>query len=269
MMGSFEETKKGSIQMCKFLESRIGTDRGYTIPTISWVGKEDQEILICVRGFGGGRYSTIVERIAQSLKPMGIGVFSFTWPAHGISDASGDMLTVENCLADMEDVVRFLKEEYPGKALSCFATSFGGFMAVVYHQKYPEEFEKIILRSPAVQMAGIIYHFMTPELREAYFAGEKLNFSFDENPLILGREYYDSLLRYPVFEMQVARPGKFTIIQGDADEIVPPEDVRAFAERNGIPILWAQGADHQYTNPGGQETVLDYTRQLMKSGRHN
>ena len=49
----------------------------------------------------------------------------------------------------------------------------------------------------------------------------------------------------------------------DADEIVPPSDVREFAEKNGIPVLWAAGADHQYTNPGGIQTVLAYTTQVM------
>ena len=249
--------------MYTFTEDRLKTGRGYSIPVISWITQEDERILLCVRGFGGGRYSGVVERIANNLKPSGTGTFSFTWPAHGISDASGDMLTVENCLADLEDVVRTLKDQYPDKKLSCFATSFGGYMAVLYHQKHPDEFEKIILRSPAVQMADIIDHFMNEEQRAAYFAGEKLDFGFGEISLVLGREYYDSLRRYPVEQMQLKVPEKFAIIQGDADEVVPPEHVRRFAQKNGIPIHWVEGADHQYTIPGGVEAVLTLTHQLL------
>ena len=249
--------------MSTYTEGSLSTSRGYHISTLSWIREDDREILLCVRGFGGGAYSTVVEKIALEMKPCKIGTFSFTWPAHGNSDASGDMLTVENCLADMEDVVSYLKEQYPEKKLSCFATSFGGFMTVVYHQKYPEEFRKIILRSPAVRMAEVIMSFMSEDQKKAYFAGEKLNFGFGDNPLILGKNYYESLLEFPVAQMQVKIPSKFTIIQGDADEIVPPSDVREFAEKNGIPVLWAAGADHQYTNPGGIQTVLDYTTQLM------
>ena len=249
--------------MESYREITLSTDRGYHIPAISWIEEDDREILICVRGFGGGRFSSVVEWIAQAVKPYGIGTFSFTWPAHGDSDASGDMLTVPNCLGDLEDVVNYLKKEYPGRILSCFATSFGGYMTVVFHQKYPEEFRKIILRSPAVCMAEVIMSFMSEEQRKAYFAGEKLNFGFGDNPLVLGKNYYESLLEYPVAQMKVKRPEKFTIIQGDADEIVPPSDVREFAEKNGIPVLWAAGADHQYTNPGGIQTVLAYTTQVM------
>ena len=249
--------------MSTYTEGSLSTSRGYHISTLSWIREDDREILLCVRGFGGGAYSTVVEKIALEMKPCKIGTFSFTWPAHGNSDASGDMLTVENCLADMEDVVSYLKEQYPEKKLSCFATSFGGFMTVVYHQKYPEEFRKIILRSPAVRMAEVIMSFMSEDQKKAYFAGEKLNFGFGDNPLVLGKNYYESLLEYPVAQMKVKRPEKFIIIQGDADEIVPPSDVREFAEKNGIPVLWAAGADHQYTNPGGIQTVLDYTTQLM------
>ena len=249
--------------MRTYTEGSLSTSRGYHIPTLSWIQEDDREILLCVRGFGGGAYSTVVEKIALEMKPCKIGTFSFTWPAHGNSDASGDMLTVENCLADMEDAVSHLKSLYPDRKLSCFATSFGGFMTAVYHQKHPEEFEKIILRSPAVRMADIIMHFMNEEQRAAYLAGEKLNFGFGDNPLILGRDYYESLLRYPVFQTQLRQPDKFSIIQGDADEIVPPADVRDYAARNKIPVFWAEGADHQYTNPGGLDAVLTFTKQIM------
>lgn len=249
--------------MTSYTEISLDTPRGYHIPSLSWIEETDREILLCVRGFGGGRFSSVVEGIAHLLAPRGIGTFSFTWPAHGDSDASGDMLTVENCLADLEDVVGYLKNRYPGKNLSCFATSFGGYMAVVYHQRHPEEFGKIILRSPAVGMAQILLRFMTKEQKSAFLAGEKLDFGFGENSLVLGRSYYDSLLRHPVPEMQVRVPEKFAIIQGDADEIVPPSDVRRFAERNQIPVYWVKGADHQYTNPDGLQAVFAYTKQLM------
>ncbi len=249
--------------MDTYKEMMLPTDRGYHIPALSWADEGDTEILLCVRGFGGGSHSTVVEMIAEEMKKNGIGTYSFTWPAHGDSDASGDMLTVENCLKDMEDVVRELKRLYPEKRLSCFATSFGGYMAAVYHQEHPEDFRKIILRSPAVKMADILLNFMTEEQKKAYFSGEKLNFGFGDDPLMLGKNYYESLLRFPVAGMQLCRPEKFTIIQGDADEIVPPDDVRAFSDKNKISVHWVQGADHQYTNPGGLKAVLALTVQEM------
>ena len=64
--------------------------------------------------------------------------------------------------------------------------------------------------------------------------------------------------------MIVSRPERFTIIQGDADEIVSPADVRAFADRNEIPIHWVHVADHQYTNPGGLQAVLAATAEIIK-----
>ncbi len=247
------------MMMALFTENMIETGRGYHIPAISWVEDTDREILLCVRGFGGGAYSTVVELIAQEMRKMGIGTFSFTWPGHGNSDASGDMLTVENCLADMEDVMAYLKALYPGRVFNCFATSFGGYMAVLYHQQHPEAFRKIILRSPAVRMADVLLDFMNEDQKKDFFAGEKLDFGFADHSLILGKAYYESLLKYPVYDMIVSRPDRFTIIQGDADEIVSPADVQAFADKNGITLRWVHGADHQYTNPGGLQAVLDHT----------
>lgn len=255
--------QKGYI-MPVYTENMLVTGRGYHIPTISRITDTDREILLCVRGFGGGAYSTVVELIAREMKKIGVGTFSFTWPAHGNSDASGDMLTVENCLADMEDVMGELKSLYPDKSFSCFATSFGGYMAVLYHQKYPDDFRKIILRSPAVKMADVLLDFMNEAQREDFFAGEKLDFGFADHSLILGKNYYESLLKYPVYDMIVNRPDKFVIIQGDADEIVSPVDVRTFAVNNGIPVHWVSGADHQYTNPGGLLEVLAATAGIMR-----
>ncbi len=250
--------------MPAFTETMLDTGRGYHIPALSWISETDREILLCVRGFGGGAYSTVVELIAREMKKIGIGTFSFTWPAHGHSDASGDMLTVENCLADMEDVMGELKRLYPDKSFSCFATSFGGYMTVLYHQKYPEAFRKIILRSPAVKMADVLLDFMNDAQREAFFTGKKLDFGFDAHSLILGKKYYESLLNHPVYDMIVNRPDRFVIIQGDADEIVSPADVRTFAAKNGIPVRWVSGADHQYTNPGGLMAVLSATAEIMR-----
>ena len=252
-----------------YTETMLDTGRGYHIPTISRIADTDREILLCVRGFGGGAYSTVVELIAREMKKIGIGTFSFTWPAHGNSDASGDMLTVENCLADMEDVMGELKSLYPDKSFSCFATSFGGYMAVLYHQKYPDEFRKIILRSPAVKMADVLLDFMNESQRVDFFAGEKLDFGFADHSLILGKKYYESLLNHPVYDMIVNRPDKFEIIQGDADEIVSPADVRTFAAKNGIPVRWVSGADHQYTNPGGLMAVLAASAGIMRSSRED
>ena len=251
--------------MISFEERKIKTNRGYHIPTLSWISSDDQELLLCVRGFGGGSYSTVVELIAREMKKLGIGTYSFTWPAHGESDASGDDLTVENCMADMEDVMDELRRLYPGKKISCFATSFGGYMTVLYHQKHPEDFEKIILRSPAVKMADTLLNFMDEAQKKAFFASEKLDFGFADHSLILGKAYYESLCTHPVADQRLVGPGRFAIIQGDADKIVSPDDVRAFADLNGIPVLWVQGADHQYTNPGGVQTVLDLTGKIMKA----
>lgn len=250
--------------MSALTETMLETGRGYHIPALSWIKDSDREILLCVRGFGGGAYSTVVELIAGEMSKNGIGTYSFTWPAHGNSDASGDMLTVENCLSDMEDVMGQLKKRYPDKSFSCFATSFGGYMALLYHQKYPEAFRKIILRSPAVKMADVLLDFMNETQREAFFAGEKMDFGFAEHSLILGKKYYESLLKHPVYDIMVSRPELFAIIQGDADEIVSPADVRAFADRNGIPAHWVHGADHQYTNPGGLQAVLAATAEIIK-----
>ena len=249
--------------MSIFKEEKWNSPNGYHISMLSCVEETDESILLCVRGFGGGKYSLIIEEIAETIKPAGAGTISFTWPAHGDSDADGDMLLFDNCMRDLETVVSRIRRQWPQKKLYCLATSFGGYMTVHYHSRHPEEFAHIILRSPAVQMADVVWSFLDEDQKRRAQSGEKLDFGFGENVLRLGISFYDSLKAHPIEDAAVAVPEKFSIIQGDQDEVVPPEDVRIFAEHNHIPIWWVEGADHQYRNPGGKEQVIAYIRQFF------
>ena len=70
-----------------------------------------------------------------------------------------------------------VKKEYEGP-IWCFASSFGGYLAALYHQRHPEAFEKIMLRSPALKMDQALTANMKPDKLERFMKGEKVALDF-------------------------------------------------------------------------------------------
>lgn len=238
----------------------LKTDRGYEIPCLDGSIPEQRAIIICLHGFGGSKRSSKIERLHEVMTRENVGTFTFDWPAHGESRAEFADLTVENCLSDLEDVYGFVKKEFD-VPIWCFATSFGGYLAVLYIQRHPENFEKVMLRSPALKMAQIMRGFMNEEQFSMFMDGAPMDFGFDQ-PLILKRDAYDDLCAHDAFTATLDHPERMMIIHGDKDDVVPPEDSKLFAERSGIKLRFLEGANHMYERPGDTEWVMDRAKEL-------
>ena len=59
------------------------------------------------------------------------------------------------------------------------------------------------------------------------------------------------------FAYDFLREKHVLIVQGTADEVVPYEAVRGFADRNGLRILSVEGADHRFLDPAKMDIVLN------------
>ena len=228
--------------------------------------------LLCLHGFAGDKYSTVIEAVAKDRCRAGFRCVTFDWPGHGDSTADSSMLTIENCLADLDAVVKHLR---PAAAavpsgstpapLFCFATSFGGYLAMLDYRRHPEHFDRILLRSPALRMGKVLRSFLDEDHMRRFRDGEALNFGFDR-PLFL---HYDFLsdLETPDHDafLPLAGIGRspIAIIHGDADDVVPVTDSLRFAEDNHLPIRIVKGADHRYKKPGELEQIIEFAAEIF------
>ena len=146
---------------------------GGTIPVIWNVRKEHKLVLLCLHGFGGDKDSSVIAALMKGLDEDGVGVVTFDWSAHVDS-----MLTVENCLTDLDICVKVIRQ-ITGKKISCFATSFGGYLATLYRIAYPDAFLHLILRSPALKMAEVYRSLLTDEVYERLMQGGKIVQGFE------------------------------------------------------------------------------------------
>ena len=104
-------------------------------------------------------------------------------------------------------------------------------------------------------MGKVMQSFMDHDQLRRFLSGEKLNFGFDQ-PLILARDFYDDVCRYDAYFKKPLYPEKIFIIQGDIDEVVPPEHTIEFARRYGIRLYLLRGADHTYSHPGNVDELM-------------
>ena len=248
-------------------EYSIPGPNGYDIPVTANVCGEHHAVLLCLHGFGGSKRSPKIAALAAGLDADGIGVAAFDWPAHGDSAAPDAALTVENCLRDLDAVIGHIRGRWP-IPMSCFATSYGGYLAALYRNARHDAFDRLVLRSPALRLARTFIGFFSDAERERFLAGEPSAQGFDR-VMRLTVSFYDSLLRHDAFAMPVTAPERVLILQGDRDDVVLPDDTAAYAERNHIRVVWFPGSDHRYGQPGDMETIVSATRAFLTDGAVN
>lgn len=235
---------------------------GYHIHCYDNMLPEQKAVMICLHGFAGDKNSSVIARVTESLKENGIGTFVLEWPAHGESDADFKQLRVENCIADLQVVIQHVKNHFPGP-LYCFATSFGGYLAMYYHVNHPDAFQKIILRSPALNMGDVFLGLKPADIRERLEHGETLDFGF-EQPLMVSIDLYHDFKEHDIFHAQVENRNRILVIHGDMDEDVPTADSEDFCARNKIALHIIKGCDHRYKNPGEVEEVIEVVQKFLK-----
>ena len=239
----------------------LKSENGYHISCYDHMFARQRAVMVCLHGFAGDKNSSVIARLTEYIQSYGIGTFVFDWPAHGESDANYQDLRVEHCLADLDTVIKYIRDRFNGP-LYCFATSFGGYLAAAYHLAHPDTFDKIILRSPALNMGEVFLSLKPLEIRQALEEGQVLDFGF-EQPLLVSIDLYHDVKKHDIFKEKVKSPEKILVIHGDLDEDVPLSDSEEFCERNGITLHVIQGCDHRYKNPGEVEEVLQLTGDFL------
>lgn len=216
-----------------------------------------RRVVIFGHGFGGHKDNGAAEKFAKRLTAAheDAALITFNWPAHG--DDDGQTLHLEDCLDYLALVVDHARQTYNPAALCSYATSFGGYLTLMYIHTRENPFEKIALRCPAVNMYDVLTGaIMSPEELARLQKGESVPVGFDRKvttdpPLLRALQSCD--IQTWDFRDQA---GSLLILHGSADEIVPFAASRAFAERNSIAFIPVEGADHRFREAEHMEEAI-------------
>ncbi len=188
---------------------------------------EIENMVIFGHGFAGHKDNKAAERLADKLisKNKGFALITFDLPCHG--DDVKKKLYLEDCITYYNIVVNGSKDMLGAKKLYINATSFGAFLVLKYISEKDNPFEKIVLRSPAVNMYHVVSNsLVTNEIREKLSKGKEAMIGFDRK-VIINQQFLDDLESTDLL-------------------IAPFEDARKLAEENVIEFIPIEGADHRY-----------------------
>lgn len=218
-----------------------------------------RKAVIFCHGFGGHKDNGAAEKFALKMlsKHKATAMITFNWPSHG------DDVKKKLCLADCDTyltmVIDHVREKLGAEELYCYATSFGGYLALKYISEHGNPFRKVALRCPAVNMHQVITNsIITPEDLEKLDKGKEIPVGFDRK-ILIGKPFLEELRENDITARDyLDYAEELYILHGTADEIVPREHSFAFADNNLIEFREVEGADHRFRDPKKMDLAIKY-----------
>lgn len=206
-----------------------------------------QNIVIFGHGFAGHKDNKAAERLADKLisKNKGFALMTFDLPCHG--DDVKKKLSLQDCITYYQVVNNYAKNVLGAEKLYLNATSFGAFLNLKYISELGNPYEKIVLRSPAVNMYRVVSSsLVSDEIREKLNKGKDAEIGFDRKVLI-NQQFLDDLEKTDIMNRDFMEyADDMLIMHGTKDEIAPFEDAKMLAEENVIEFIPVEDADHRY-----------------------
>ena len=216
-------------------------------------------VILGVHGFAGDKESSALKKLAYAVEQYGIALICFDLPAHGESCVNESSFTVKNCIRDLGCIADKIRNEYPNVDKYIFATSYGGFIALQCVEQLKEF--KYVLRAPAVTMPE---HILTDVIKlsaEEFKTAGSVECGL-ERSLVLPYSFYEELQHYSILGKNFDKP--MLVIHGNADDVVPYEDILKFCRDNmSAELAVIDGADHRFKKPGEIESVIKSTIRYM------
>lgn len=204
-----------------------------------------ERYVIALHGFAGSMESWAISALAEHLTQYGTAVLAFNYAGHG-NDTQDSLFSVECCKNDFRSMTEYAKNAYPAAQWTgVFATSFGGFLTLNLMNEIPDSI-RIVLRAPAVNMPEVFARIVNSEGNgmNEYQQSGSVTLGYDHK-LDVPYAFYQELLENDVFRQDFDR--EMLLIHGDRDDVVLPEDTKAFCSRNSkIVREEIRGADHRF-----------------------
>ena len=222
-----------------------------------------KRIVICLHGFTGHMDNKAVERFADYVlkKNKDVAILIYNAPCHG--DDVKKKLSLEDCDAYITLVTDYAKKQFKTDELYVYANSFGGYQALKYLSEHKCPFRKTALRCPAVNMFTVMDSLLIPEDRAVLEKNKPCSVGFDRKVTVTPG-LLEELRSYDVRQLDYLDYAEdLLILHGTADEVVPFDVSREFAENNLIEFIPVEKADHRFQNPVHMSLAIKYVMEFF------
>lgn len=215
-------------------------------------------------GFAGHKDNRAAEGFAEKLlsKHKDAMVVVFNWPAHG--DDVRKKLKLEDCDTYLGMVIREVRTRFGIDELYAYATSFGGYLFLKYISEHGNPLRKVALRCPAVGMYDVLCGaIMQHDELDRILKGKDIQVGFDRK-IVVTKAFLDELRDNDIRNRDfLDYADDLLILHGTADEVVPFDSGKLFAENNVIEFVPVEGADHRFQNPTHMSLATKYVMQFF------
>ena len=238
----FEINQDGSSIQCKLYYQDI---------------KNIDSVIIFGHGFAGHKDNKAAEKLADRVQKYSgnTALFIFDWPGHG--DEINETLKLSACMKYLNIVIEYVRSRFRTERIFGCATSFGGYLYLKYISDNRNPFVKTVLRCPAINMYEVLTEkIMTSEDLESIRKGRSAVVGFDRKVRVT-TDFILELKENDICSYDYcSHKDRITIIHGTKDEIVSFDEVKHFAEKNEIPFIDVNSADHRFTDPQKMDEVI-------------
>lgn len=197
---------------------------------------------------------------ARVLADHGCAVLRFDYRGLGESDGDFSRFTIRSGLEDAAAAMAVLcrQPEADATRLAVVGFSLGGSFAAHLAARNAAV-RAAVLWSPVAYMSKVFGAFFQAHHREQADAVGWM----DWMGWPVGKEYMSTIDDIdPVASMRFIQ-GSALVIQGTADQEVPPENGRAF-HAQGAAIHWIEGGDHLFSSVSWQQEAVERTRRWIQ-----
>lgn len=204
-------------------------------------------LVIYGHGFAGHKENKAAERLAEKLtgKNKGFGLLTFDLPCHG--EDVKKKLSLEDCIMYIDVVINDAKAVLGAEKLYFNATSFGAFLILKYISENGNPFEKIVLRSPSVDMFKVVHStLISDDTMEKLNKKKEAEIGFDRKVTIT-TQFLQDLEDTKIFDRDFMEfADDILVLHGTKDELAPFEDAEKFCDDNVIEFIPVEDADHRF-----------------------
>lgn len=220
------------------------------IPAILW-GRASEKLFIAVHGNMSHKADDAIIILAEEAILSGHQVLSFDLPGHGDRKAESLPCKVQNCIQDLNSVMRHAK--LISDDISLFSCSMGAYFSLLAYGR--EELKQCLFLSPVVDMERIIEKMMNWfSITEERLKKEK------EIPTPVGQvlywDYYCYVKEHPVSDWKIPT----SILYGSEDDLCEFDIISSFSKRFDCDLKILENGEHYFHT----EEQLDFFRQWLK-----
>ena len=181
----------------------------------------NRRAVIMCHGFSGNSSGIFGPELAQSLSNSNL-VCRFDFSGQGESSGRFYDTSISTELADLDIIVRYVRETYTPQNIILLGHSFGAAIAILYATQHSVD-GVISLSGEGDLKKALDIEFSAKQQKELEEKGEVRfqNWSKEGDEDLLGRQFYDDMKRYNTLRAAREISGPVLYIHGKSDEEIP------------------------------------------------